>query len=123
MPELSQYKDNREPTQFHVCPVCGYNKNISPNYCGKCKSNLSELSMKQETKNDTKSNKTDDNDEVRCPSCQSNQFTVSKKGFSAGKAVAGAVLLGPLGIAGGLIGSDDIVITCLKCGQKWSPKH
>ncbi len=44
------------------------------------------------------------------------------KGFSLGKAVAGAVLLGPVGILGGAIGRKDIECKCLICGKKWIPK-
>jgi tellurium resistance protein TerD len=121
MTDVSQYRDNRESTQFHTCPVCGFERNISPNYCGQCKSNLLELSMSKGAKRNAEPNK-ENNDEVRCPNCKSNQITVSHKGFGVGKAAVGAVLLGPIGLIGGLAGSTDILITCLKCGQKWSPK-
>jgi polyribonucleotide nucleotidyltransferase len=35
-----------------------------------------------------------------------------------GKAVAGAVLFGPLGLAGGAIGSKDRELLCLDCGHR-----
>jgi len=47
------------------------------------------------------------------------QITANKKGFSGGKAVGGAVLLGPLGILAGLHGSKKIMLTCLNCGKTW----
>ena len=42
-----------------------------------------------------------------------------KKGFGLGKAAAGGLLLGPIGLLGGVIGSGKIIVTCLKCGHKW----
>lgn len=60
-------------------------------------------------------------DQIHCPKCGSTQFTANKKGFSGGKAVAGAVLTGGIGILAGTIGSNDIIITCLKCGNEFKP--
>lgn len=58
---------------------------------------------------------------VRCPLCHSTQITANKKGYGLGKGVAGGLLLGPAGLLGGLIGSNKVVITCLKCGHQWKP--
>lgn len=41
------------------------------------------------------------------------------KGFSGGKALAGAVLTGGIGLLAGTIGSKDVNITCLKCGNRF----
>lgn len=60
-------------------------------------------------------------DEIKCPKCGSTQITANKKGFGLGKAAAGAFLAGPIGLAGGLLGSNKVVITCLKCGHQWRP--
>jgi hypothetical protein len=56
---------------------------------------------------------------ICCPKCGSMSLNASKKGFGAGKAAVGALLLGPLGLAAGAIGSGDVTITCLKCGKQW----
>lgn len=61
--------------------------------------------------------------EIRCPKCQSSQILASKKGFGVGKAVAGVVLLGPLGLAGGLLGSNKVLVSCVNCGHQWEPKN
>ena len=60
---------------------------------------------------------------IRCPKCGSAQITANKKGFSAGKAVAGAVVAGGIGLAAGGIGSNKIICTCLKCGHQFKPKE
>lgn len=59
------------------------------------------------------------NDEVKCPFCGSTQITANKKGFGAGKALAGVVAVGGIGLLAGGIGSKKIFITCLKCGKQW----
>lgn len=53
--------------------------------------------------------------------CGSSQLTANKKGFRAGKAVAGAVLTGGVGLLAGFIGSGDVKVTCLNCGCQWKP--
>lgn len=59
---------------------------------------------------------------VKCPKCGSNQITAQKKGYDVKKAAAGAILVGGIGLVAGAIGSSDINITCLSCGNAWSPK-
>lgn len=59
--------------------------------------------------------------EIRCPKCGSNQITAQKKGYGLGNAAIGGVLLGPVGLLGGFVGSKKILITCLRCGHSWTP--
>lgn len=59
--------------------------------------------------------------QIRCPKCDSAQISAGKKGFGVGKAAAGVVLLGPLGLAGGMIGSGQVQLSCLNCGYQWEP--
>lgn len=61
------------------------------------------------------------NDQIRCPKCGSTQLSTEKKGFGVGKAAAGAVLTGGVGLLAGFIGSNKTKITCLKCGKKFNP--
>jgi len=56
---------------------------------------------------------------IKCPRCGSSQVHAGNKGFGLGKAAAGGILLGPVGLLGGLIGSKKIMVTCLNCGHKW----
>ena len=60
-------------------------------------------------------------DQIKCPKCRSTQLTANKKGFGLGKAAAGGLLLGPVGLLGGVMGSGKVKITCLKCGHEWKP--
>lgn len=54
-----------------------------------------------------------------CPKCKSKDLHSEHKGFSGGKALAGVVLTGGVGLLAGTIGSRDVQITCLKCGNKF----
>jgi hypothetical protein len=54
-----------------------------------------------------------------CPKCNSTQLSANKRGFSAGNALAGAILTGGVGLLAGGIGSSNVSITCLKCGFKY----
>ena len=58
---------------------------------------------------------------VRCPKCRSEQFATGTQGFGLGKAAAGGLLLGPVGLLGGLFGSKKVKMTCLKCAHTWEP--
>ena len=60
-----------------------------------------------------------DEDTITCPECGSSQVTAGKKGFGLGKAAVGGLLLGPIGLLGGVVGQNKVLITCLKCGHQW----
>lgn len=62
----------------------------------------------------------EENDKLYCPHCGSQQLTANKKGFGVGKAAAGAILTGGVGLLAGFIGSGKVKVTCLKCGQTMS---
>lgn len=54
-----------------------------------------------------------------CPKCRLGYFTAVGQrtgGFSGGKAIAGAVLLGPVGLAAGALGKKKITYRCNRCG-------
>lgn len=57
---------------------------------------------------------------MACPRCHSNQVTAGKKGFGLGKAAIGGVLLGPVGLLAGFIGSKNIEFMCLSCKERWN---
>ena len=55
-----------------------------------------------------------------CPSCGERVgwkcTGESSKGFSVGKAAAGGLLLGPIGLVGGALGKKKKTYYCQKCG-------
>ncbi len=53
-------------------------------------------------------------DVVYCPKCLSTQITAQKRGFSVGQAIT-------FGTLAGMVGSNKIVLTCMKCGHKFKP--
>lgn len=57
--------------------------------------------------------------DASCPYCGSTSIQAIKKGFGLGKAVTGGILLGPVGLLGGAIGSNEIQRVCLNCGRKF----
>ncbi len=59
---------------------------------------------------------------IYCPECLSTNIQGGKAGFRKGKAAAGALIAGPLGLAAGGIGSGKVELMCLECGNKWKPK-
>ena len=63
----------------------------------------------------------DSRDQVCCPLCGSSRIQAGRKGYGVGKAAAGALLLGPVGLLGGFIGSSKVKVTCLKCGHVFAP--
>ena len=57
--------------------------------------------------------------QAKCPKCGSPSLSGGKQGFGVGKAVAGAVLFGGVGLLAGGIGANKTVVTCLNCGYKF----
>lgn len=57
---------------------------------------------------------------TKCPMCGEVEkwikIETQKKGFSVGKAAAGALLLGPIGLVGGALGKKHSTYCCGNCG-------
>lgn len=60
-------------------------------------------------------------EKIKCPKCGSEQITANKHGYSVGKAAAGAVLTGGVGLLAGFHGSSKIDLTCMACGNVFKP--
>ena len=59
---------------------------------------------------------------IRCPRCGSEDVSGGTQGFGAGKAVVGAVVAGPLGLAAGAINKNKVTNSCMTCGHRWQPE-
>ncbi|MFA5424873.1 MAG: hypothetical protein WC374_13545 [Phycisphaerae bacterium] len=123
------YFSRKEEDVCLECDVCGkvytFNRkyfsvvadshciNNTPLQCPNCK-NYTETSTRIVSKN----NRTLDAS-IKCPRCGSEQITANKKGYGVGKAAAGVILTGGIGLLAGGIGSKKVIITCLNCGHGW----
>lgn len=58
--------------------------------------------------------------EVRCPICNSNEYTTEQEVFNPGCGCLGALLFGWWGLLLGLLGNNTNIV-CLNCGHKWKP--
>lgn len=113
------------------CPKCHNIQNVPKEYKGRdikclaCKQSFTAIEFKEdisyqpEPKLEPKSESP--TEAIKCPECGSTQIMGDKKGYSGGKAIGGAVLLGPLGLLAGLHGSKKVTVTCLNCGKQWEP--
>ena len=88
------------------CPECGKEISDKAVACPNC-GNPINLQPQQEE------------EYLCCPKCGSRELHAEHKGFSGGKALAGAILTGGIGLLAGTIGSKDTQITCIKCGNKF----
>lgn len=125
-----------EFTGNRVCPNCEIISGVCPNchsqlrtytaqQCKDCKASWRELPPSLESYpkkiSSIKSVETDSTNEIKCPNCKSKSITANKKGFGLGKAIVGGILTGGVGLLGGFIGSNEIKLTCLNCGNVWKP--
>jgi hypothetical protein len=55
------------------------------------------------------------------PQCGSTHVAAGTKGFRLGNAAKGAFWLGPVGLLGGVVGSKDVLLSCMTCGAQWEP--
>ena len=87
------------------CPECGKDISDKAAVCPNCGNPMNQQSQREEY--------------LCCPQCGSRELHSEHKGFSGGKALAGALVTGGIGLLAGTIGSRDTQITCLKCGKKF----
>ena len=87
------------------CPECGKEISDKAIACPNCGNPMNQQAQQEEY--------------LCCPKCGSSELHAEHKGFSGGKALAGALVTGGIGLLAGTIGSRDTQITCLKCGNKF----
>lgn len=113
------------------CPECGKQISDKAKSCPNCGMLINDISddnlittcedMIDEDINDSIQRGSADDDYLVCPNCGSRKLHIGQKGFSIGKAAAGAVAFGGIGILAGTIGSKKIKATCLECGTTATP--
>jgi len=86
-------------------------------FCGQVQQNNENLFRQIEN---SSSNSNIISNQPHCPKCGSSQIAAKSKGFGVGKAAVGAILVGPIGLLGGAIGSNNTIIVCLACGNEWN---
>lgn len=87
------------------CPECGKEISDKAIACPNCGNPMNQQAQQEEY--------------LCCPKCGSRELHSEHKGFSGGKALAGALVTGGIGLLAGTIGSRDTQITCLKCGNRF----
>ena len=87
------------------CPKCGKEISDKAIACPNCGYPMNQQAQQEEY--------------LCCPKCGSRELHAEHKGFSGGKALAGALVTGGIGLLAGTIGSRDTQITCLKCGNRF----
>lgn len=97
------------------CPECGKEVSDKARNCPSCGYPL--ITSEEQPSVAQTSNSTEE-EYLCCPKCMSRELHAEKAGYSGGKAAAGLVLVGGVGLLAGTIGSRDIKITCLKCGHQ-----
>lgn len=114
-PHLSPIKNTtiKDIEYKRKCNSCGHIFLSSKNICTSCNS-INTTKWQEPNTFQPVSN------ELKCPRCGSIQITSKTKGFGLGKAAVGGLLLGPVGLLGGVIGSKKVKVVCLNCGKEWN---
>lgn len=100
------------------CPECGKEVSDKACSCPNCGYPISTQPVEQ-AKAGNAENEENEEELIFCPKCLSTHVHTEQKGFSGGKALAGAITVGGIGLLAGTIGSKKVNITCLKCGHKF----
>lgn len=115
-----QSKNTEHEFALGRCMLCGVSSRNASTYKISCKP------MPKSTPEDVPHVSTDNLTpatvrKLSCPKCSSPEITAQKQGFVPGKAVAGVVLTGGIGLLAGFLGSNKIKVSCLRCGHSWKP--
>jgi DNA-directed RNA polymerase subunit M/transcription elongation factor TFIIS len=56
-----------------------------------------------------------------CPNCGSDKTQALRRGYNTGTGLTCCCLAGPIGLALGLIGSQEVLVVCKACGREYTP--
>ena len=102
------------------CSKCGFEIDSTKNFCGKCGFLIPKLTQPSSREIEKESQLVSQKENIAsCPRCGSTSIQYIKQGFKLGRGLVGAVALGPIGAAAGLIGSNKGSLICLKCKTKF----
>lgn len=96
------------------CPECGKEISDKAKACPNCGCPINETNQFSSA-----AVSDDDEEHIYCPYCLSKQVHHEYRGFSGGKALAGVVTVGGIGMLAGTIGNDKVELTCMRCGKKF----
>ena len=54
-----------------------------------------------------------------CPQCGCPNVTPDRRGYSVIAGIAGDLLVGPIGLLAGVVGENEIILSCTNCNHKW----
>jgi predicted Zn finger-like uncharacterized protein len=111
-PNNGSYNLTPEPIQMKDCPYCGEEIQSVAKKCKHCGEWLDHSGS-----NNRPVARAPSQGEPTCPNCGCTQFQITKKGYSADTGCCMAILLGPLGLLCGLMGSKVTSSVCVKCGH------
>ena len=117
-----------------ICPKCGKTIKGDAKFCGYCGKKIIASksvpisssttpgkiisSFPESQQVSTAKTSENENNAAKCKYCGSTSLQAMKRGAKVGRAVVGALLVGPLGIAAGGVGMNNIKIVCLNCGKE-----
>lgn len=92
------------------CPECGGTMSDKAAACPHCGCPLIPATAPEEPGKD---------EYLCCPACHSRELQPERRGFSTGRAIAGALIFGPYGLLAGNAGASEEMLVCLKCGNRF----
>ena len=106
------------------CPECGNDVSDKASTCPHCGNPINVILSTNHNEEpgeilNIEERKTEE-EKLFCPYCLSSMVQFNKKGFGAGKAVAGVLLTGGIGALAGTLGMNKIHGRCAKCNKTFT---
>lgn len=146
--KLQRYREGKRPSRGELCadgitrcPLCRTPVAGNAERCDSCFSDFAKLKPSQRSMSYWEKLEADDfsgklspegsgdspvskssagKHGLKCPKCGASEVSANKRGFGLKGAAIGAAAVGPIGLLGGLVGANNVVVTCLHCGHAWN---